>query len=73
MCLGGWAGVRPRKGTQTWLFSLHKESQTKSEAEGAPLRRGREGQTPHFLENAEAASDRDLGGTVLNRWRQALS
>ena len=67
----GWSEAKERDPDLALLSP--QESQIKSEAEGAPLRRGREGQTPHFLENAEAASDRDLGGAVLNRWRQALS
>lgn len=46
-----------------------QESQTKSEAEGAPLMRGlvrfgREGPSPHLLVNAEAASDGDPAGAA---------
>lgn len=49
-----------------------QESQTDQEQKALHSKR-REEQTPHFLENAEAASGKDLGGAALSGWRQALS
>ena len=67
----GWSEAKERDPDLALLSP--QESQTKSGAEGAPLKRGREEQTPHFLENAEVASGRALGGAALSGWRQALS
>ena len=67
----GWSEAKERNPDLALLSP--QESRTKSEDEGTPLRRGREGQAPHFLENAEATSGRDLRGAALGGWRQALS